>query len=302
MHAPPRADSRATELLARAEEQRARIVAELGRNPERVIRLVLVRSQDDFNAMQPGGTYAPFWAAGLTYPALGLIYLKQSGSSGQFVEVEKTLDHELSHALLYDAIGGRRIPRWFEEGVAQWQAREVDLERIVRVSGAVWTGRLIALKDLDTNYPRHETDVHLAYDESYEFISFLIGEFGSAGFRKLIHRLNDGDTLEQALRLAYGLSGEELEARWHAGLRLSYAWLPLITSGTLVWLLASILFLMSYARRRRERRARYERWEEEERTVRFDPFNLAPKSEELPEFVEPEEVEPEEKNDPPILH
>ena len=291
---PAGATRYAASLLARAEMRRAQYVATLGVDPPKEIRLILVRSSEDFQKMQPGGHFAPFWAAGLTYPALGLIYLRQSGSQGQPVDVEKTLDHELSHALFHAAVGENEVPRWFDEGLAQWQARELDIERIVRLSGAVFTGRLIALDKLEEHFPSHVADVHLAYDESYEFINFLVGEYGPARFAVLIKTLARGLRIEAALLQTYGKRLDELENDWHASLRLSYAWLPLITSGTLVWLLASLLFLWGYAKRRRANKARLAAWDEEDRQRGRHPFDLAPRTfeEEGEEETRPDEASP----------
>lgn len=294
-------------LLARAEQRRTQYVAALGVDPQKEIRIILVRSSEDFQKMQPGGHFAPFWAAGLTYPSLGLIYLRQSGSQGQPVEVEKTLDHELSHALFHAAVGKAEVPRWFDEGLAQWQAREFDLERIVRLSGAVFTGRLIPLDKLEAQFPSLVADVHLAYDESYEFINFLVGEYGPARFAALIKRLAQGATIEVAISQSYGKRLDELEQDWRASLRLSYAWLPLITSGTLVWLLASLLFLWGYTKKRRANKARLAAWDEEDRQRRLrHPFDLAPlMPDEEPDFPKPEsEPETPDPSEPPrrLLH
>ena len=249
-----------------AEKTLADLSAVTGVRPPVPVRVYLAANSEDFFRLQPGGRSAPFWAAGITYPALNTVILRQAGSSGQPIELEKTFVHELSHVVLEGAAReGVRIPHWFVEGLAQWQAREFDVERAFRLSKALLAGRLIPLSDLSRGFAGDRHDVSLAYDESFEFVNFLIGRSGPEPFHSLIRKLADGDAFTPALESAYGVPLETLEREWTSSLRMSYNWLPLLTSGGTVWGVATVLFLLGYLRKRREKARRMARWEAEER-------------------------------------
>ena len=270
---PARGESRARELIEMAEPVRVELTSVIGVDPPGVTRVYLAANTEDFMRMQPGGNKLSSWVAGVAYGSLNVVILRQAGSRGQPINLTQTFKHEMSHIILRGAVGDTRLPRWFVEGLAQWQARQFDLERNLRLAGASMTGRLMSLEELMGLFPSGMTEVQLAYDESFEFINFLVGEFGKRKFRELIRRLGRREAFFEALKATYDLPIEELEEKWLAAIRMDYSWLPLITSGAAVWTAASFIFLLSYLRRRRDKAKRMAEWEEEERLA--DGF-LAP--------------------------
>lgn len=251
-------------LIDRAEPLRKELVASIGVDPPQVTTVVLARNHRDFQSMQPGGPL-PDWVAGVAYGDLNLVLLRQAGSHGQPINLYKTFEHEMSHIILRQAVPNAELPRWFVEGLAQWQAREFELERPLRLAKAALQGRLIPLDDMIHRFPRGGVNVRLAYDQSFAFVNFLIGEFGQEAFHRLMIRLGEGGTFRDALESTYFLSLDELEEKWLRSLRMTYNWIPLLTSGGAVWTFASILFLMGYVRTRSRKARRMAQWEAEER-------------------------------------
>ena len=62
----------------------------------------------------------------------------------------------------------------------------------------------------------------------------------------------------------------EAEARWRRSFLWRYRWVPILTSGTTLWMGVMALFLVAAWRRRRRSREVLERWEDEERRY-LDP-------------------------------
>ena len=200
---------------------RAELVATIGVDPRETTRVYLAAA-DDFQALQPGGRRLPSWVAGVAYGDLNTIILRQAGSRGQPIALEQTFVHEMSHIILRQATdAGAEMPRWFVEGLAQWQAREFDLERVLRLSKAMLSGRWIPLAELTRRWPADPAHVPIAYDESFEVINFLIGEYGLDPFHALIKRLGAGEPFAEALQRVYALTLPELETRWLAGMKLA---------------------------------------------------------------------------------
>ena len=292
---PEKGRSRAGDLIERGEETRAELVSVIGVDPPGITRVYLAANGRDFVAMQPGGNKLPNWAAGVAYTSLNAVLLRQAGSKGQPIMLLRTFDHEMSHIILHRAIPGADIPKWFDEGLAQWQAKEFDFERIGRLSWNSVSGRLLPMSTLIHRFPISPSDVRLAYDQSYEFVNFLIGEYGKERFHAFIKRLGSGEPFSDALERNYETTVESLEKRWIKRLRMSYAWLPLITSGAGIWMFASIIFLLGYFRKRREKTRRMAEWEEDERDAfaelgRVDPLPSAT-DKPAPESDQPEKPE-----------
>lgn len=255
----------ANDIITNAEPMRKRMVSEIGIDPEGITRVFIARNFDDFHKLQPGGPPLPQWVAGVAYPYANLILLRQAGSQGQPINLLQTFQHELSHIVLRRVVQDRKaLPKWFVEGLAQYQAREMDLERGLRLAKALVSGRLIPLGDLIYRFPRHTMDIHLAYDESFAFVNFLIGEFGIETFQKFIKKLGKGEDFVDAMEDSYNLTLVDLEQKWISDLKMGYNWIPLLTSGGTIWTLASILIIIGYLKRRKDKKARMAKWEAEE--------------------------------------
>lgn len=261
---PRGAEIRLEELTRSAENLRARLVSEIGVDPDGLINVYLARNADDFFKLQPGGTRLPDWVAGVAYPRLNTILLRQAGSQGQAIDLPQTFLHELSHVILRRSVNFVDLPKWFVEGLAQWQARQFDLERGLRLARGLLAGGLIPLDSLMYRFPRGSSKVQLAYDQSFSFINFLVGEFGEARFHELILRLGKRETFVPALESTYAMTTLELEGLWIADIKMNYNWIPLLTSGGTIWTFASVLFIMSYFKRRRQKLIKMAEWEREE--------------------------------------
>jgi hypothetical protein len=255
----------AKEIMASAEAERARIVADLGRGGDVRVEVRLAFGPNDFQEAQPEGSVAPVWSTGLAYPALRLIVLQARGGAGGGPEaLQQTFRHELSHLMLFQALGDRRPPRWLSEGMAMYHAGEWQFSRAMSITRAIAFRTVIPLRDLERAFPADAPAVHLAYAESIEFVSYLFGRYGREGVGALIARLAEGDAIDAASRAALGAPIAEIEKAWLSRLRWYYAWIPLITSSATLWFFISVVFIAGYLRRTRQNRRRLKEMEEEE--------------------------------------
>ncbi len=111
-------------ILRKAEESYSKIAERIGyaryRNfwtwDERV-KIVYYSTQEAYVA----STGQPAWSKGLSFSHFSPMPLRMIVSfQGQDNFVEAILPHEISHLILHDYIGPKRmIPLWFDEGVAQ---------------------------------------------------------------------------------------------------------------------------------------------------------------------------------------
>lgn len=255
----------AKEIVAMAEAERARIVADLGRGGDVHVEVRLAFGPSDFQEAQPDGFSAPVWSTGLAYPQLKLIVLQlRGGAGGGPGALYATFRHELSHLLLFQALGDRRAPRWLSEGMAMYHAGEWQFARAMSITRAIAFRNVIPLRDLEQRFPDATPEVHLAYAESIEFVSYLFGRYGRDGVGALVARLAAGDAIDAASRAALGAPIAAVEKDWLSRLRWYYAWIPLITSSATLWFCMSVIFIAGYVRRRAQNRRRLKEMEEEE--------------------------------------
>jgi len=254
--APAEMPPRLQGMLAGAEPTLRRIAADFGtRVPER-IEVRIAGSLAEFAELQPPGVRVPSWAVGVAHPREGLIVLNHGRTAaGTLAETDKVLAHELSHLLLAWAVGHRKVPRWFDEGLAVREAGEWSFWRGSTLVGPAATGRLIPLQRLAHSFPGEEQSAHLAYAQSVELVSWLIEAHGTAGLQRLLAMLRGGREFFESLEAVSGQRIDALERDWRAHLKLRFHWLPLLTSASVIWMLGAVVFLLAYLRRRRQRRA-----------------------------------------------
>ena len=262
---PP--DKRIAEyLIDRAEAVRSYIADDLGILSEERIRVYIAASRKEFRKLQPEGSKTPSWAAALAYPGLNLIILNSPRAiKGLSQDILFTFKHELTHILASKAFGGKRVPRWLNEGLAMYEAREWRLNRLSLITWAVLTRSLIPLKELIDDFPLDPKQAELAYSQSFYLVSYLLTKKDKAAFHQFIKEYSKGRDLRYVLKQVYGLDLAELEAEWRAHLRFRFSWLPLIFSTTGTWFVITLIFLVTYIKKKRTNRLVAAGWEEEEK-------------------------------------
>ena len=263
LYFPPGGRQRAGELLDRATEAMGRLVTMIGYRPEMKTRIYLAGSTKDWRLLQPGRQKVPNWAAGIAFPYIGVVVLRQAAERGGAIDLDTTLVHELSHIVFRQATKGKPVPKWFVEGIAIYHSEDFSLERAKLLVTAAATGRLYTLAELSHGF--RVTDISLAYAQSFEFVNFLVGEFGRRNMNRFVKKLAEGTEFDTALTETFGKSLDELEKEWISTIKLRWNWIPLLFSSSTLWFATSILFLMGYVKRRREKARKMKEWEEMER-------------------------------------
>ena len=142
-------------------------------NDDLVVRVA--RNPREMREMAPVGYPPPEYATGVAYPAWGVILLTMSApDSWHPPDLEVVLVHELSHIALYRAVAGRRVPRWFGEGVAIHQSEVRLLPRMESLLRAAAQHSMLRLSELSDRFPDRPHDVNTAYAQSADIVGFLL--------------------------------------------------------------------------------------------------------------------------------
>ena len=256
-------DAEAAKLADRAARTLPRIAEDL---PDlawpRRIEIRLVRDTADLTSVSPPGRGAPRWAAGVAFPDLGILALAVRRGP-QLHDTGKTLDHELAHLLLGAAVP--QAPRWLHEGFAWQHAQDLGLDRLETLAGMAWFGNIAPLDALEAGFPAEEAPASRAYAQSYDFVGFLAhrGRWSDADddgdrwpFRYFLRAMANGASVDAAAREAYGVGIEELYDEWRADLVRRYLLVPAGVFASALWILAAVLLVLAWRRRRRMARVR----------------------------------------------
>jgi hypothetical protein len=193
--------------------------------------------------------------------------------------ITDTFVHELAHVLLDRAVGGRRVPRWFNEGFAMLAATDDVGERLRALLSAAATGSFIPIEDLVDTFPMDPPAVHLAYAEAMVFLRHLQKQRGAQGLRTLVTEVRQGIPFDLAFERVYGATPEALWTRVEHTFDPTASLVVFLTSATLTWFLIGVLFLVVYARKRRRAARKALAWELEDQLALSQ---MRPDDEELP--------------------
>ena len=242
------------------------VTAPLGGTIEDTLEIRIGVNPSEMAALAPESAPPPGYAVGVAYPARGLVLLSLTApETWEFPDLERVLTHELSHIALFRAVRGRSVPRWFVEGLAITQAGENDLTRVRTLWTATLSDQLLPLEALSGAFPSRPYAVNVAYAQSADLVDFLLSQkYGARSFRALLKSLREGSRFEDSVLASYHESLPSVERRWRRRLEERFSTLPLIFSGTGVWLLATLLLVAAYVRRRRRHRSEIARMAEEE--------------------------------------
>lgn len=163
--------------------------------------------------------------------------------------------HELVHELLdqHCGRGGRYIPRWFHEGLAQLLAGDTYLgaseeDLVWRVSA----GSLRSIDTLDRRFPSTTTQRRTAYSHSFSYVSWLVREYGLPAMLRVARYTDATTTFARALVAYADCSTLELEDRWRSYLLHGSGarWRSLLSNWFSLLLIAVLPVLVLALRRR----------------------------------------------------
>jgi len=180
---------------------------------------VLLYTRQDFFAL----TGSPDWVGG-AYD--GKIRLPVGGLRSMSAPLRSLLFHEYTHVLVH-ALSLGKAPLWLNEGLAEVAGRgeySVDFQELPQ---AVASGGLISFDDLEAAFRSSDKErARLAYEQSFDYVSFLLDQFGWFQVQDLLEALGQGKGFALAWQETIGLyavSPDETREQWRASLQERWA-------------------------------------------------------------------------------
>jgi hypothetical protein len=262
---PPAAAERVETILASANAWKAQLDDAFSQPVLAHVTVRIAPTFADMARLAPDDAPPPGYASGVAYHGRHLVLLTMMSPKGpEAVDLDETLRHELAHVALEDAVGGKHVPVWFNEGVAIWLSGEAPWSRTQILAQATMQDRLIPLSDLDRSMPANPFEVNVGYAEAADFTAFLLRKSDRLRFNSMIERVREGQTFDRAVAEAYNADLRKLELEWHHKLERNYSVVPVLLGGSLLWVGVMGLVVVAWARRRKRTKAILARWEREE--------------------------------------
>jgi hypothetical protein len=203
-----------------------------------------------------GGT-VPEWGAAVAVPELGrMVVPREARRRTRGWAEARVLQHEWAHLGLHQYLSGLRIPRWFDEGYAEWASGGWSPAQGWRLRVAFALGSAPPLDSLALGWPRDRASAELAYLLSATAVEYLVGESGERGLRLFLESWRESRSFPEALRTVYGVTPGQFEEDWKKYVRRNYGWLFVLSHSAVFWLTLTLaLLVMVRIRRGRDREA-----------------------------------------------
>jgi hypothetical protein len=261
----PSIRERVQPLIADAAAARTALTEWVGQPVLSEVRVMVARTPGEMATLAPPNAPYPDYAAGVAYPEIGLVLLTIKPvhpTSAQ--DLNEVFRHELAHVALEDAVGGRPVPRWFNEGFAVLASGETSFVRMQTLFTATVSDNLMSLAQLERSFPSNESEASVAYAQAADVVRFLVKREERHRFRGLVSRLRDGESMDSALLNSYGEETSTLESEWREEVSRRYTFYPVLFSGSLVWAGTLGLFALGWRKKKRTASATLLRWATEE--------------------------------------
>jgi Peptidase MA superfamily len=217
------------------------------------VRAVLAHSPAAFDELTGGSV--PEWRAGVAIPEDSLLVVP-TGEGPRVLDADgrRTLRHEWAHLGLHQAVAGLRVPRWFDEGYAQWASGGFDATQAWRLRLLIALGRTPEMDSLALRWPSGRVEAETAYLLSASAVTFLLADSGPRGLALFLARWERERSFERAFRTTFGVTTSQFEEDWRKHVEERYGWLFVLSHSALFWLvLALVLLFMLHMRQGRDR-------------------------------------------------
>ena len=259
----------ATLLMDKSEDYFEQISSDLGFQPELPGKISVFILPDKGNINIGGRKFPqmPSWVAGIAYTERRIIVLRTTSTkAGLYQSIFDVFKHELSHILLkaYLAEAYSRLPWWFIEGLAMWQAKEWSLGDTFFLAESLVRGSFIPLSKVSKPMMSSRAEVRQMYIEALNFFLYLRHKFGWQTIKGILSRVREGGDFDESFYQLTHHRWDQVAVVWERGLNLKYKWLPIITSSSALWIFLSLLFIIGYARKKKRQREMLKKWEQED--------------------------------------
>lgn len=218
--------------------------------------ILLIKKSEAFQQMAGNDLIVAF-----AVPEKNLMVIDYSKMNTGPFTIEATMKHELCHLLLHYQVDKGNIPKWLDEGLAQWVsqgiAEIITTQRRSVLNETVLRGQYVRIRTLTYRFPMERRSLLLAYEASLSFVEYIIRKYGIDGIDRVIRHLKAGDSQERAFLAGLSIPFDDLESGWHDALRKKITWLTYVVNHLyeILFFLAGLIMIYGFIKALMKKRA-----------------------------------------------
>lgn len=239
----------AEEIAALYPAVKSELEALFGWHLHRRPTIVLIQQESVFEKLSGHPMIAAY-----AVPAQNLVVMDYGRLATRPSRIRSVFKHELVHLLLHENLDGAKLPKWFEEGVAQWASGGVadllDQPQPSLLDQALLSGDHIPLHDLTERFPSDPRSLLLAYEESRSLVTFVADTYGGENITAILESIKRGSDMDAAFYHALSAFPWQIERRWVQERARSPVWLTYLAGHlyTFLFLLGALLTVLGFWR------------------------------------------------------
>ncbi len=172
--------------------------------------VIIIYDQEQFEKM----TELPHWVSGV-YD--GNVRIPFCSSRIKEEDTRAATIHEMVHAFV-TGISQGGAPPWVQEGIAVYQDNQIKKREEIVFRAAWKTKTLFPLDQLmneqEIDFQKDPLLLTLFYEESYEFVAYLVRRFGWVKLKELLTAFSQGKNSDEAIQAVFQTATLKLEKAW----------------------------------------------------------------------------------------
>ena len=235
------------------------------------VNLILCHSKKDFKEYILKFRNLPENSEAFAVPQKALIIIRNPRDMQINTDFFRVLTHEYNHILLHTIAADVNIPLWFDEGFAQYFAKQWDIRREFMFVRNGIIGNLLDLNAYNNRYPEFQDRVEIFYLQSYYTIKYLINRFSKEKFQDFLEALQTSKDFDRTffdifeIPLYRFIVNARKSIKTHTILTIFYSGFGLL------WTIIPILVLIAYVRKKMLGKRVKEIWDREEESDKDFP-------------------------------
>ena len=205
----------------------------------------------------------PKWIEGLADVHSNTMIIKSPRWDRTAHDFSRTLIHELTHLLFHQAVNGKPIPRWLDEGIAIFYSKEKEWATATQISKALLTRSIIPLNDIDKVLNFHREKAKLAYQESYTAVQYMLEMYDIYAIQGIIDGIRTGKNWDEIFINSTGSSFQVFEKEWYNHINEKYKWYFLSEFDSFIWIIILSLFIAVFVILKFRNRRTIKEWGDE---------------------------------------
>lgn len=165
---------------------------------------------DSFHFEVMGSYNYPNWMVGKAgFNFINIVSPLNPGGFHTYNSLLKTVVHEFTHVVV-NQINPKGISRLLHEGVASYEARQMDSEKKNIIANSIYEDKVPSIKKLESDFNGND-----GYTFAYTIVEFMINRYGISKLNELIRNSKEFEAI-------FNITEEDFEKQWFEFLNNNY--------------------------------------------------------------------------------